>query len=222
MIGGRKDPVETLAGAVLALDFRTENAELYQMKAALADAQSKRDATREEIRTLSERILNFSGPDPAKVAEAILSGQSPAEAAAAGASRADLEDRRDSLVASLEPMRARIDQLAAEVEAHKAAMRERIADAAEPFLEHLRSRQVAAAEELLATEAAMIALGRVTGRHLDADGRAQRARAGVTGGSSLLGWRDALVVPAEVLAALKPLVDGCGAVPGLPTAIPLR
>lgn len=219
---GRSDAISSLETAIAGLDFSADNAELARLTAEHADIAAKREATRDEIRSLSDRIANYTGPDPATVAAAIMAGKSPAEAAAAGVSRVELEERRDALVASLDPLRERVDRLAADIEAHKAAMRERIAGAVEPYAQHLRAEQMKAAEALLATEAALIAVCRVADRHADPDGAAERARAGVTGQGSLLGWRDVLEVPGDVLAALRPLVDGCGAVRGLPTVIPLR
>lgn len=219
---GRPDPLSAVAKAIAALDFAAENVELERLIAKHGDLAGKREATRDEIRSLTDRIANYRGPDPAQVAAAIMAGQSPAEAAAAGVSRIELEERRDALAASLDPIRERVDRLAAEIEAHKAAMRARIAEAVEPYAQHLRCKQVEAAEALLAAEASLIAVCRVADRYADPDGAAERARAGVTGQGSLLGWRDSLEVPSDVLAALKPLADKCGAVHSLPTVIPLR
>lgn len=222
MIGGRKDPLAALASAVAGLDFAAENERLATLKASAADMEAKRDAVRTEIQSLSELISNWRGPEVSAVAEAIMAGTSPAEAAAAGVSRVELEERRDALVASLDPIRERIERLGQDVREAEAAMTSRIAEAVAPYVEHIEAQQRAAAEVLVQSDAALIALASVTNRRLDPDSKSRKAREGVTGSDSLLGWRDVIEPPAELLAALRPLDGKCAAVKGIPTAISTR
>jgi hypothetical protein len=222
MIGGRKDPLAALASAVAALDFGAENEALAKLRAEHADLQAKRDAVRAEIQSLSEQVANWTGPNPALVAEAIMAGKSPAEAASVGVSRVELEGNRDALVASVDLIRERIDRLADQIWEAESAMTARIAEAVAPYVAHIEAQQRAAGEVLVQSDAALIALASVTNRRLDPDRKSQKAREGVTGKDSLLGWRDVIEPPPELLAALRPLAEKCAAVKGIPTAIGTR
>jgi predicted nucleic acid-binding Zn-ribbon protein len=211
-----------LSRAIAGLDFTIDNAELTRLKAEHADLQGKRDMVREEIRSLTDRISTYSGPDPVKVAEAIMAGTAPADAAAAGVSRVELEERRDALISSLDPIRERIDRLGEEIEDTKSAITLRIHEAFRPYVAAVHTRQREAAETLLQCDAELIALGAVCNRHLDDYGASRKAREGVTGSDTLLGWRDVIPVPADLLAALRPLDEKCAAVAGVPDRIATR
>lgn len=216
------EPLRAFAAALAGIDHSTANAEIRDIKAAIAHAEGKDAAVRDEIGRLADRIGAYSRLDGETIAKAVLAGAEIEDAALTGESLRDLEERRDALVASLRPIAEHIEQLRQKLFAAEARARQPMIDAAKAYVEHLRERQRKAAEELLECDAAFVAIGSGLRCTLDGADASRRAREGVTGEWAILGYRDVLQPPGDLLAVLRPLSDLSEAVRGFPTAVPTR
>lgn len=106
----------------------------------------------------------------------MLAGAELADAAFADETKAELEDRRDGLRSSLEPIRARLDQLRIELmDAEGQALRP-ISEAVRPYVKLLEERQRKAAEELVQCDAALVMIGRGLRCHIEHQSAAELAR----------------------------------------------
>lgn len=76
----------TFARAVASIDFSASNARISELKAELANVDSRDAEVRAEIDRLSGEIANWRAPEPKAVAAAILAGTGLAEAASSTAS----------------------------------------------------------------------------------------------------------------------------------------
>lgn len=216
------EALRAVAAELARIDHSAANAEISALKAEIAHAESREQAVRDEIGRLAERIGAYMRPDAETIAKAVLAGAELEDAALTGDSLRDLEERREALRSSLRPIQAHIDDRRQALFLAEARAREPIIDAVKPYIEHLRERQRRAAEVLLETDAAMVAIGSGLRCHVEGSDASRRAREGVTGDRALLNSGDVLRPPEDLLAVLQPLSDLSEAVRGFPTAIPTR
>ncbi len=216
------DALKALATAVAAIDHSASNAEIVAIRSEIAHVESKEAQVTEELRRLAGQIQNFAAPSPEAVAAAVLAGAELADAAFAGETKAELEDRRDALRSSLGPIRARMDQLRIELmDAEGRALRP-IAEAVRPYVQHLHDRQRRAAEEVVQCDAALLAISRGLRCHIEHESASELAREALTGPASLLGLRNVLPVPEDLLSVLQPLAAASEAIKAIPASIPTR
>lgn len=216
------DALKTFAAALAKIDHEPGNAAVREIRAQIAHAEGKIAAVREEANRLSQQIAAYRGPDANAVAAAVLAGAELDDATFASESRRDLAERREALTSSLKPISAHIDELRHALFVAEGRARQPMVDAAKAYAEHLRERQRNAAEELVEIDAALVAIGSGLQCHVEGAEASRQAREGVTGDRSILGWRDVLNPPGDLLAVLQPLADASDAVRGFPAAIPLR
>jgi hypothetical protein len=207
-----------LAAALAALDFSATNAEIDRLDAERANLADKAVAAELAAERLSSEIRDWRGADHEALADAILAGQSPGEAAQAAPSREGLVDQRLALLASAGALRDRAERARLDREEVAGSQRHAIFYAAEGFIADQLDAARAAAEALLAADAAIRAIAWVTGlQFLPGEGERDRARKALTAYDGLLGWRERIEVPADVVAALKPLE---GRAKGLRSGVP--
>ena len=220
MSGG--EALSALKAALDRIDHTAANLELRSIRAEIAEAEAKEQGVRDEIGRLAERIGNFSRRDGEAIARAVLAGAVIEDAALAGESLRDLEERREALVASLRPLAGHIDDLRQKLFLAEAKARAPMIAAAKVYAEHGRERQREAASELVACDAALVAIGSGLRCALDGAEASRRAREAIISDRGILRDLDALRPPADLLAVLQPLSDASEAVNGFPTAIPTR
>lgn len=214
--------LKALAAALDRIDFATGNAEIESVRAELAHVEAKDAEIRDELSRLAEQIRSYRGPSGEQVAAAVLAGAQLADAAFAGESRAELGERRDALQSARRVLAATADQLRTELLEAKGRARRPIIEAVQPYLDHLLARQREAAEVLYACDAEVIAIARGLNIYVDHESASRRAREAVSGPDSLLGLRDVLKVPQDLVAVLRPLSDKSAAVSGIPTEVSTR
>lgn len=214
--------LQALQAALARIDHAAVNAEIAAIRTELAHVEAKESEVTEELRRLADRIQNFAAPSPEAIAAAVLAGAELADAAFAGETKAELEDRRDALRSSLGPIRARIDALRIELmDAEGRALRP-LSEAVRPYVQHLHDRQRRAAEEVVQCDAALLAISRGLRCHIEHESASELARKALTGPASLLGLRDVLPVPEDLLSVLQPLAAASEAIKAIPASIPTR
>jgi chromosome segregation ATPase len=216
------DPLQALQAALARLDHTESNAALVAVRAELAAVENRIAETQAEANRLAGEIRDYKGPEPSAVAHRILAGAELADAVFASPPLAELQERREALLAALPTLRATADQLRIDVAQAEGDALRPIGKALKPYVDTLRDRQQAAAETILEADAELHAIARGLRVHVDHLRASERATEGLTGADSLLGWRDAFPVPQSLLSALQPLADANEAVRGIPTSIPLR
>lgn len=216
------EAIRDLRAAIARLDFSTINAEIFSLRTELADLDTKAESVRTEVARLQREIAEHRGPAAEDVAAAVMAGTDPAEAVCLAPTRQQVEQRRDALAASLRPIGARRDDLRHKLDQAEGRALSVIGSAVRPYLAHLHDRQRAAAQELVTCDSAVQAISRGLRLHVDHETASERAREAVMGERSLLGWQASLETPSDLLDALRPLVDRCAAVRGIPSAIPTR
>jgi chromosome segregation ATPase len=205
MIGAKTVANATLADALAKIDFEQTNAELDRLVAEREKLNAKIAEAEAEAQRLAGEIRDWTGPDAEDLADRILAGETAAEVASTAPSREALVEARHALlstIATLQERTARVDRERDQV-AH--SQRLSIVDAAAGFIDQMRAEQAEAAEKILAADAAMRALHHVTACWIDGDRASKLAVEGLTKGDGLLGYRTKATVPADVVAALKPL-----------------
>lgn len=214
--------LKALEAALARIDYASGNGEVEAVRVELAHVEAKDAEIRDELSRLAEKIRDYRGPSGEEVAAAVLSGAQLADATYATESRAELEERRDALQSARKVIAAMIDQLRQELVEAKGRARRPIAEAVQPYVLSLLARQREAAQVLYDCDAEVIAIARGLSIYVDHESASRRAREAVSGPDSLLGLRDVLQVPQDLVAALSPLSDKSAAVNGIPTAIPTR
>lgn len=222
MIGTKTAPLAALEKAIAALDFSADNAEIARLKGEVSAITAKHESVRAEVSRLANEIRDYAGPEPDAVAAAILSGASMIDSATAGTSKETLAARRDALAGSLDPLMRKVDDLRRQIAEAEGRVRLRIFEAAKPFLADLGRQQREAAETILKADAAIKAIDGLCRCFAEQAGPSRKAVEGITGADTLLGWRDRVSVPEEVLAAFAPVSQRCEALPGLSREIVSR
>jgi len=211
--------IKQLVEQAKQIDFTEANQKLADARSALSEAEKQDAAVRDEIIRLAEEIHAFEGPDPEAVAEAVLSGTCPSEAATASVSLRELLERREALTTSRRTIATRLDDLRTEVRTAEAEGRNLVLDAAWPLIEEVGERQKKAAQTLLDCFVELQVIGSVTGRYIPGAPEAEKAVKGVTASGSLLRVPSAVQVPSELLAAFEVIAQQCDAVRGVPSII---
>lgn len=216
------DALKALRAALDRIDFAAGNAEVEAVRTELAHVEAKDSEIRDEISRLADKIRNYRGPSGEEVAAAVLGGAQLADATYATESRAELEDRRDALQSAQKVIAATIDQLRQDLAEAEGRARRPIAEAVAPYVEALLGRQREAAQVLCDCDAAVVAIARGLSMWVEHESASRRAREAVSGPDSLLGLRDVLPVPEDLLSVLQPLAAACEAIKAIPAEIPTR
>lgn len=215
-----KNTIKDLARSLASINFEDENEALKQLETELRHVKAKGEETRKEAQRLANAVQNFNGPDPDRIATAILEGATLADATSASPTRAELEARRDALFAALRPLQEREERLATEIAAVKSRAFAKVREAAKPYFEHLAALQVEAAEVIIDADAAMQTFAQIASMHVPAASR--RARDGLTGPDTLLGLRAQVPVPETLQKAMQSLPERCAAIRSIPSSIYMR
>lgn len=209
----------TLAAALGMIDFEQTNSEIERLDNDRMTATQKAEEAEREAQRLSVELRDWTGPDPEALADLVLGGASPAEAALAAPTREQLVDRRMALLATANALRDRAERARNDREAVVASQRQAVYEAAEAFMEELQAIQARAAQELVAAIAAADAVREMAG-FTYGDVISSKARRGVTGADSILGPVDRIRVPDDVVAALKPLEAKVKGLRPVPVTVP--
>ncbi len=215
----KNDTNTGLATAVAAIDFDETNAEIDRLETERRTANAKADEAQAEAQRLAEQIRVWTGPDPEALADAVLSGGSAAEVAAAAPTRELLVERRDVLLATAAALRDRAERARRAGDDVRALQRQALYDACAGFLSEQAKIQTKASQELLAAIAAADAVRELAGFNY-ADAATSKARRGVTGAASILGQVDRIRVPDDVIAALKPVEARAKGLRPVPVTVP--
>jgi prefoldin subunit 5 len=217
MIGARTAANATLASAIAKIDFEATNAEIDRLDAERDKLNAKIAEAESEAQRLAAEIRDWAGPDAEELADRILAGETAAEVASTAPSREALLEARQAMLSTISALQDRLTRVIRERDEVAHSQRLSIAEAASDYLEELRAAQVEAAERILTADAAIRALHHVTGCYLDGDRPSRLAIEGLIKGDGLLAYRTKATVPADVVAALKPLE---GKAKGLRTTVP--
>lgn len=194
-----------LAAALAAIDFGESNAEIDRLEAERSSANAKAEEAEAEALRLIEKIQNWNGPDAEALADQLLAGASAAEVAASAPTKEQLVERRLNLLATAGALRERGDRARRDRDEVATSQSLAIAEAASEFVEAMVDRQREAARAIMDADAAIQCIKSLCGCYIAGEPASARARKGVSGMDSLLGHIDRVTVPAEVVAALKPL-----------------
>lgn len=207
-----------LATALASIDFSETNAEIERLDREQRTANDKAAEAESEAQRLAQELSDWTGPDSEALADAVLAGASPAEAALAAPTRETLADKRAALLAAAGALRDRAAKARRGRDEVAASQRLAIASAAGGFVEALAEEQQEAARAIVNADAALQALKWLTDTHIGPELASARARKGVTGMDSILGHVDRIAVPSDVVEALKPLETRAK---GLRAAVPV-
>lgn len=220
MIGLPKAQELDLAASLAALDFVATNAELDRLSSDHAACNARVGEVREEIDRLGREIAERRGPVSDLVADAIMAGKPLAEAAQAAPTTDALAAQRDALMGSLSSLGERAERLRGLIGEVEAKQRAIVLTALEDYRAELVERQKRAADEIAGCHAGLQAIADVTNKDWLAGLLASRlAMKGMHGPDKLLGHRASLRVPAELVAALKPVADAGQAIRPAPDEV---
>ena len=210
------------AGALIGrLDLSADETRLAEKRSELATIGEREREARSELQRLESAIAHFTGPDPQKVAEAILSGLSLQEATKASDSKEELQQRRDALRAALGPIRDRTDALNGEIRELRGRIASQALQAVAPLVDALNAEAKAAAEVLIETHAARKCIATALGAWVDCEAAGRAAADALVGDSKLLPPRTSAETPEAIVKALTALQARCSIVSTPPAAIML-
>lgn len=211
------------AGAMIArLNIAEDESRLAALRAELAKIGERDREVREELQRLESAIAHFTGPDPQKVAEAIMAGASLAEATAATDSKQGMEEKRAALRSALGPIRDRSDALNGEIRELRGRIASEALQVVKPLVDAINADARAAAEVLIETHAARKAIAIALGVWVDGEAAGRTAADAVTGGTDkLLPPLTSASVPDVIAKALAALQARCSIVSTPPAAIML-
>ena len=192
-------------GLIERLDLSADEAELAATRDELARIGERDRETRAEAARLAQAIAEYEGPDPQKVADAIMAGAALEDAAFASPARSELEERRAALLAALGPIRERTDSLSHRIRELRGAIGTKALATVQPIVDAINEEAREAAETLMATHAARSAIARSTGCWVEGETEGRAAVEALAGQSRFLGYRTAIEVPEAILGPLAAL-----------------
>lgn len=218
-----------------ALDFSTENEriagidqEIGKIERATQAARGRREEVLQLIRGLTgegnpSRRPMLDDRDGIAVADALLAGVAPTDAAATKLDRAALEHERDALSEALGELGRRSESLLrSRSEIQRAAGRRSLEELA-PLCQAYLDQAKEAAERIMESFAAVSAIGRATKSNPSGFHNLAEAAAGVRGSGSLLTPGSTMPVPEHVVALANILNEkGQAYRGGVPTSVQLH
>lgn len=210
---------EDAARRVDALDLSPENdrvTDLKQQIANIEEALRQANARREEILVAlrpfrdggsSTRSFQAMEENRRFIADALLSGQSPSEAAGGTVDAVALERERESLGEGIFELNTRLRSLQQELSQTRYAAGKRALEELRPLCEALKAEAREAANVIVRNFASLSALGRATKSNAPGLRRVGEAAAGVRGADNLVSPSDMLDVPEEIVALVTLLND---------------
>lgn len=187
-----------------ALDLSQEVKTLAELQTIATEVEAAQDAASRRIREIGD-ILASQRIDSEAIADALVAGQSPSEAATAGPSADSLRDEKQALKEGLSNLNNRLEAVRREADALRDEAYRKIAIAARPLADIIESDLRAAAEHIVTAYAAASALHDVTRGFINLRGMANAAAQAVTGARNILGDRERVQTPTEVIQALTPI-----------------
>ncbi|MCW1403271.1 hypothetical protein OKA06_13405 [Novosphingobium sp. MW5] len=178
-------------------------AELARLATSIAEAEARCTA-------ISNDLANWMGPDARAVANALLSGTGPAEAAKAGPSEEGLKAERAALRLAIAELGKRAQSCRDSIEAHRELALRQAAEAVAPLVDEILADARNAAETIVGTFAALSAISLATRAGQGAHYPMRRAVERLAGFDALLPARNQFEVPREVAGLLAKL-EGKGA-----------
>ncbi|MCB5426315.1 hypothetical protein H0274_13690 [Altererythrobacter sp. CC-YST694] len=196
-----------------ALDFSEENARIAEVTAEIDRTEAAITTAEQRCTEISRELVDYRGPNASAVAEAMLSGVAPAQAAAAAPNRAELEAERGALRSGIRELRQRVEDLQAEVAGIQRAAFLRVRPAVQEVVKTLTDEARAAAQKIIDAAVALDAIAYATKQGDHEAGAVRRAAAGVIGQDRLIPGRRDYPVPPEIVSLLQNLA---GKRPALP------
>ncbi|KMS53601.1 hypothetical protein V474_22740 [Novosphingobium barchaimii LL02] len=218
-----------------ALDFSAENeriAGIDQQLGQIEEAIQGARARREEVLQLVRELNGESNParrstldidDGNAVADALLAGVAPADAAASKFDRGALEHERDALSEGLSALATRRTALQRQRQDTQRAAARRALEELRPLCQAYLDKAKEGATLIMESFAALSAIGRATNSNPPGLNETAHAATGVSTSGSLLALGNSMPVPDEVVA-LAAILAGKGAayMGGLPKSVQLR
>lgn len=196
--------IDQAATALASLDLAEEVAAVTALAILSDEIEAAQDTAARRIREIADTLAN-RGSGAGAVADALVAGQEPSEAAAAGPGADVLREEKDALKAGITELEARRERARREADARRDAAYRKVADAAKPLADAIEAELCDAAERVVAAYGAAAALGDVTRDYARLRFAAQTAAKAVTGPDTALPGRERAETPDAILAALAPL-----------------
>jgi len=196
-----------LAEAIEALDFSEENAELEVISQEIEAVRGSAVKAETEASKLAQEIHEFSGPAPELVADALLAGVAPSEAARLGPSKEELVSQKQALQSSASNLRERERALRQRKRALEDSAKTKVAHAVQPFVADIERVINEAAEEIVSAFASLRILSETTGSFALQNLAVREAREGIMGPDRILPFRNKIAIPPGLSSALSQLED---------------
>lgn len=116
----------TVARAFDALDFTAENMAIAETEAELARLEASATEAEARCTEIAGILANWKGPDASAIANALLTGTDPTQAAKAGPSEEGLKAERDALRLAIGDLGSRAEAGRERIEAHREAALQRL------------------------------------------------------------------------------------------------
>lgn len=208
MVVSNTDPaIKQLKAAISAIDLDTENFEIVRLANVRKTLMGKAEEARQEASRLSREIHEFAGPDPSRVADALLDGVEPMEAASNGPSVDMLRARKEAMAASAKELQRRAESIGREIVEVRDRALAKIAQASQPFAAALVASSQDAANQIIANAAAMRCLNDICRGYTAQDTALRAAFNGISGVDKLVADAREIEVPSGLLDALAPLEE---------------
>lgn len=220
---------------VEALDFSPENeriASIDQKLARIDDALLSARARHEQVLHLIREISGDGNPsrrpsldldDGNAVADALLAGVEPADAAASKHDRGALEHERDALMEGLSALAQQKEVLHRSRKDIQRAAARRALEALKPLCGEYLDQAKVGATLIMESFAALSAIGRATNSNPPGLKETEHAATGVSESGSLLTPGNSMSVPDEVVALAAILSEkGAAYMGGLPKTVQLH
>ena len=207
MFSKTKPSVKKLSEEIEALDLNTENDELIRLEGDRQNFQKKANEAQAEASRLAKAVHEWTGPDPSLVADALLNGSSPSEAAALAPSKDELTAKKQALTGSVQELMSYSENLKGVMESRRQDMNGKISEATRPFVEEIMKSSEAAAKQLLENAATLSVINDVSKFYLSEVYAHSQAKDALCGADKILPHQRSTQVPSDVVKALKPLEE---------------
>lgn len=196
---------KALASEIAKLDLSSENEQIEALDAEKKAIQAKIEEAETRSSELIIQIRDYEGPDPAAVADALMADISPTEAATLGPSKEDLIAENKALRAAIGQLHDRSRDKHLQIDEIKRAASTKISEVLRPFVDDISKTQIAAAEELVASFAAISLMHDISRHFTSEESRSRSAVKGVMTSGGILPYRGKIQIPPALLEALAPL-----------------
>lgn len=190
------------AAALAELDFSAENAEITELQAEIERVTSAIDRARQHVAQLGQEELRQDSGHA--VAEALLSGSDPDEAATVMTAAGSIAERKAALLRAIPELTQQAARARDRIATLQGGAERRVAEVARPLVDALMSQAKGAAEQLAETFAALSAVSFATKAGAEERSRLSTATHALFS-ERLLAQAKTLAVPAEVQSLEGPL-----------------